>query len=432
MIRTTTAANGLRCALFGLVLTAISAFAALPCSAQSIDLARKITLSEKTLTRRQAMQEIKTQTGYKIIFNAQTLDEQAEVNFGRTESPLSPLLDKLLAETDQIYTIDYDIIVIHRGNKADEAKVGVAATRRVSGTVNDAAGLPLSDVTLEFLDAQGVKTTTAANGYFSVENIPAGNHVVKLTTADKNTIRYREITVPTGQNAVVTLSMGEIQNLSDDAPGASNVIGIIKPTAYYVPTVLDGPSFTGQPKNMFVVSADELDENYQPKAAVKTNLLYLATTTLNVGAEFALARRWTLDIVVGLNPWDLSSGKGGIRHGLIQPEVRYWFCNRFERHFVGLHGIYGQYQIQNIDLDPVGNDLTGKRYDGWGAGAGVSYGYHLPMGKRWAWEFTVGAGYIYLDYDKYNCGECDKALGRKTKHYFGPTKAGINLVYMIK
>ena len=171
---------------------------------------------------------------------------------------------------------------------------------------------------------------------------------------------------------------------------------------------------------------------YYPRVAVKTNLLYLATTTPNLAVEFGLARKWTLDIAAGLNPWDLNSRKGGIRHGLIQPELRYWFCNRFERHFVGLHGIYGQYEIADIDLSPIGNDLRGSRYNGWGAGGGLSYGYHLPMGKRWGWEFTIGAGYVYLDYDKYRCGTCDQLLARKSKHYWGVTKAGVSLIYMLR
>lgn len=181
---------------------------------------------------------------------------------------------------------------------------------------------------------------------------------------------------------------------------------------------------------VFEMQAQNAD-HYLPRTAVKTNLLYLATTTPNIAVEFNLARKWTLDIAAGLNPWDLNNRNGGIRHGLIQPEARYWFCQRFEKHFVGLHGLYGRYQIADIHLSPLKN-LTGKRRDGWGTGAGISYGYHLPMNKRWSWEFTIGGGYVYLDYKLYDCGECDTYKGKTTKHYFGPTKAGVSLIYMIK
>ena len=37
-------------------------------------------------------------------------------------------------------------------------------------------------------------------------------------------------------------------------------------------------------------------ESKAQKVAVKSNLLYDATTTMNLGLEVALARKWTLDI----------------------------------------------------------------------------------------------------------------------------------------
>ena len=39
-------------------------------------------------------------------------------------------------------------------------------------------------------------------------------------------------------------------------------------------------------------------ESKAQKIAVKSNLLYDATTTMNLGLEVALARKWTLDIPV--------------------------------------------------------------------------------------------------------------------------------------
>lgn len=63
------------------------------------------------------------------------------------------------------------------------------------------------------------------------------------------------------------------------------------------------------------------------KAAIKTNLLYDATTTFNLGAEFALSPKWTLDVSGNYNPWTFSNNKKW-KHWLVQPEARYWFCNK--------------------------------------------------------------------------------------------------------
>lgn len=78
--------------------------------------------------------------------------------------------------------------------------------------------------------------------------------------------------------------------------------------------------------------------------ALKSNLLYDATTTMNLGLEIGLARKWTLDIPVNYNPWKLSDGKR-LRHWGIQPEVRYWFCESFRRMFIGMHGHYADFNV---------------------------------------------------------------------------------------
>lgn len=49
-----------------------------------------------------------------------------------------------------------------------------------------------------------------------------------------------------------------------------------------------------------------LDASAQ-KVAVKTNLLYDATSTINLGVEFALTPKWTLDVAGNYNPWTFSN-----------------------------------------------------------------------------------------------------------------------------
>lgn len=169
--------------------------------------------------------------------------------------------------------------------------------------------------------------------------------------------------------------------------------------------------------------------------AIKTNILYDATTTLNLGIEFGIAPKWTMDISGNYNPWDLPSGKL-IKHAMVQPEFRYWFCDRFSRHFLGFHAIGGIYNFGNIpnnlkigriDFSP----LTYYRFEGWGAGAGIAYGYAFILGEHWNLEFEIGAGYIYTVSDKFQCVECAKRLEDNIPyHYFGPTKANIGLVYV--
>lgn len=69
------------------------------------------------------------------------------------------------------------------------------------------------------------------------------------------------------------------------------------------------------------------------EVALKTNLLSDAFLNPNLAAEVALAPRWTIDVSGQFNTWNLSHDRKW-KHWVVQPEIRYWFCDRFAGHFV--------------------------------------------------------------------------------------------------
>ncbi len=168
--------------------------------------------------------------------------------------------------------------------------------------------------------------------------------------------------------------------------------------------------------------------------AIKTNLLYDALMNVNIGLEVGLAPKWTLDVSGNLNCWKLSHDRRW-KHWLAQPEARYWFCDRFAGHFIGVHALGGQYNVGGVKngISFLGSDfskLSDYRYQGWFVGAGIAYGYAWILGRHWNLEAEIGVGYVYTRYDKFNCAGCGrKLLTDRPHHYFGPTKAAINLVY---
>ena len=81
---------------------------------------------------------------------------------------------------------------------------------------------------------------------------------------------------------------------------------------------------------------------YAQDVAVKSNIIYWGTTTPNAGFELALDRKVTLDISAAYNPWTFKDDKK-MRLWLVQPEVKYWFCEKYEGHFVGIHLHGAQY-----------------------------------------------------------------------------------------
>ena len=107
--------------------------------------------------------------------------------------------------------------------------------------------------------------------------------------------------------------------------------------------------------------------------AVKTNVLYDAITTPNVGAEVAFNKHWSVEASGYYNGWTFSSDGG---------------C--------------------------------------------ISYGYQLYVSPRWNVEFTAGFGYLHFEYDKYAFPRGDAPIGKFRNEYWGLTKAGISIVYIIK
>ena len=147
--------------------------------------------------------------------------------------------------------------------------------------------------------------------------------------------------------------------------------------------------------------------------AVKTNLLSDVMTTANLGVEFGIAPRWTVDFSGSYNPWTLRDGRL-FRQAMVQPELRYWFCDRFSGHFVAVHALGGIFNMAKL---PYGgkylwldySPLQQYRFQGWGA----------------------GAGYVYSRYDQFLCTTCGLKLAENVPvHYVGPTKAAISLVYI--
>lgn len=155
------------------------------------------------------------------------------------------------------------------------------------------------------------------------------------------------------------------------------------------------------------------------EVALKTNTLYWLAASPNIGLEAAVAPKWTLELTGAYNPWTYKDDKK-MRFWLIQPEAKYWFCEKFEGHFVGLHAHGAQFF----------GGFRSKRYDGYLAGAGVSYGYDWILSPHWNIEAEIGLGWAHLWYKESDRIYCVKCRTPKTKDYVGPTKAALSLIYI--
>jgi hypothetical protein len=167
--------------------------------------------------------------------------------------------------------------------------------------------------------------------------------------------------------------------------------------------------------------------------AVKTNALYWATATPNLGFEFGAGSKSTINLVAGYNPWSQQTGIEGekkLQHVLVKPEYRYWLWERFNGHFFGVHALYASYDVSNRNIPSLFKE--NYRYDGMAYGIGISYGFHLMINTIWGLEAYVGFGAARFSYDQYDCEKCNSLIDHVNLTYLGPTSAGISLIYMIK
>ena len=166
------------------------------------------------------------------------------------------------------------------------------------------------------------------------------------------------------------------------------------------------------------------------KVALKSNALYLLSATPNLSLEVGLAPNWTLDINGGVNPFTFKDNRKW-KHYQGQIEARYWFCERFYRHYLGLHAGGGEFNVGRMPgILPRFSEEN--RYEGWAVKAGLSYGYSFVLSGRWNMEATLGLGVVYADYDKFACTLCGDRLSSGAGFHFAPTRAGITFIYMIR
>lgn len=176
-------------------------------------------------------------------------------------------------------------------------------------------------------------------------------------------------------------------------------------------------------------------ESQAQKVGIKSNLLYDMTATINLGVEVGLAPKWTMDISGNYNGWTMGHDRRW-KHWAVQPEARYWFCERFQGHFLGLHAHGGQFNVGNLNngIKFLGTDyskLSDDRFQGWFAGAGIGYGYQWILGKHWNMSAEIGIGYSYCKYDRYPCADCGTKIEEdEVNHYFGITKLALSLIYL--
>ncbi len=156
--------------------------------------------------------------------------------------------------------------------------------------------------------------------------------------------------------------------------------------------------------------------------AVKTNALgWLGCGTINAGVDFRFSQHWSLGLHAYANPFVFANDRSA-RHFTGEFDANFFFCQQFHGSYIGLHGIYTNFNAGLCDWN----------YNGYLYGGGIHYGYLLPLSTHWGVDFTIGVGYAHADYDlearEFEVGD-HEMFGNRLKDTWGITRLGINFIY---
>lgn len=157
---------------------------------------------------------------------------------------------------------------------------------------------------------------------------------------------------------------------------------------------------------------------------IKTNLLYDAVLMPSLEVEYRINNRWSAAVEGNMAWWHHNGEHKYYQLATIIPEVRYWFRPQGKRHghYVGLFGGGGWYDLEN----------GGRGYKGEGGMVGVSYGYQFPVGKYFAFEAGIGAGFMTTQYEEYLPMDGHYVYQQTSRtNYFGPLKLKFAWVWNI-
>ncbi len=158
--------------------------------------------------------------------------------------------------------------------------------------------------------------------------------------------------------------------------------------------------------------------------SLRANLLYRLANMVNAGVEWKPSGSLGILLNAGWSGTEWSGGDRKLRLWMVSPELR-WYLGEDNCWFLGVEAHAGKFNIKLSDTGYQGNFM----------GGGFTAGYRARLSRYFDMDFSLGLGYIYSAYDEYyrENGESVKINEQRlNKNIFGPTQAGVSLIWKLK
>lgn len=162
-----------------------------------------------------------------------------------------------------------------------------------------------------------------------------------------------------------------------------------------------------------------------------TNMLYDAVLTPNIGVGLCVTDKITIFADWMYARW---SNRDKRRYWRIYGgdiEARYRIGRQkanspLAGHHVGVYCSMACYDFQ------AGRSHRGVLSAKWNYAVGMSYTYSMPIATHFNIDFNLGVGYLWGTYKRHRLiDDCDVWLSTHKLGWFGPTRAGVSLVWLI-
>ena len=174
------------------------------------------------------------------------------------------------------------------------------------------------------------------------------------------------------------------------------------------------------------------EETRQPRVALRTNLLYDATLSPNLGLDVRVDSAWTVGLLAGVNAWDIDKEKNKKwRHALFSLRARNYRKELFHKNYIEFDAIYSHFNVGNTKI-PFGlySAVKDRRLQGDLVALGGKYGYSWILARHWRIEAEAGVAVGYAWFKEYDCDHCGTYYGKGDRIFLLP-QLGINVVYII-
>lgn len=189
------------------------------------------------------------------------------------------------------------------------------------------------------------------------------------------------------------------------------------------------------PALSLVTEAQSPDSDRVPqrRIALRTNLLYDATLSPNIGVDVRVDSTWTVGLLAGINAWDIDKEKNKKwRHMLFSLRARRFLNDSvFHKGYIEADVIYSHFNVGNVKF-PFGlyKSVRDRRLQGDLVALGGKYGYSWILARNWRIEAEAGVAVGYAWFKEYDCPHCGTFLGNGDRIFLLP-QLGINIVYII-